>query len=42
MASWIPPRSVFSIMDLDPAARQVYMDMTGQALFYTDMPMSDS
>lgn len=36
-----PSALSFSIMDLDPAARQVYMDMTGQALFYTDMPMSN-
>ncbi|KAG6355830.1 hypothetical protein INS49_003796 [Diaporthe citri] len=36
-----PSTLSFSIMDLDPAARQVYMDMTGQALFYTDMPMSN-
>ncbi|KAI7776768.1 transcriptional activator protein DAL81 [Diaporthe eres] len=36
-----PSALSFSIMDLDPAARQAYMDMTGQAFFYTDMPMSN-
>ncbi|KAI3396654.1 hypothetical protein diail_11831 [Diaporthe ilicicola] len=34
-----PSSLSFSIMDLDPTARPVYMDMSGQALFYTDMPM---